>query len=246
MEKNEYKLLFQLEENYWWYSSLRKLVFKMLSKAGLKKNPNKKILDVGCGTGMLLKKLEGYGNAQGIDISENALQFSRERKVKVTKASIDKIPFKNNSFDFVTVMNVLYHKKVDEKKAVRELNRVLKKHGFLLINEAAFDFLFSTHDIAVHGARRYTKNQLVKLLSDSGFKVRETRYWTTFFFIPVALIRIIKKLLNKKNSFTKSDLKIPNPFLNAVLIKIMDFESFFLDLIPVPFGVSIMILAEKN
>ena len=94
MEKSEYKTMYELEDSYWWYVGLRDIIFSYLKRqhpdAG-----NLKILDTGCGTGALLKKLLKFGETQGMDISEYALTYCKKRGLdQVLQGSVSKMPFK--------------------------------------------------------------------------------------------------------------------------------------------------------
>lgn len=89
-------------------------------------------LDVGCGTGYYLKKLE---NCIGIDISEEMLKIARKHGT-VIQADSSNLPFKNETFKTVlcmfSVLNVC-----DWKSTIKEMSRVLKKHGFCIISVAS-------------------------------------------------------------------------------------------------------------
>jgi len=244
LEEKEYAKLFQTEETYWWNVSLRKKIFKFLGKAGLASRKDLRILDAGCGTGILLKELGGLGNAEGIDFSDTALGFCRKRKLAVKKASIDSLPFKDKSFDLVTAINVIYHRNVEDRKAIGECYRVLKKDGFFLVNESAFSSLYSAHDRAIQGARRHTKKEIENMVSEAGFKIVRSGYWTSLLFPAVAVARLAGKLV--KEGREESDLKETSQLVNSLLVKLMDFESWLLDFLPLPFGIGIIVVAQKK
>src|SRR5437868_15219405 len=77
MYPDEYRVMFEIEDDYWWYRGLRKLIRALLAQYAPESSSRPMILDVGCGTGANLKLLQSYGNAIGIDISEQALGFCR-------------------------------------------------------------------------------------------------------------------------------------------------------------------------
>jgi ubiquinone/menaquinone biosynthesis C-methylase UbiE len=100
----------------------------------------KKVLDAGCGSGIYSKILARKGaEIYGLEISQNMLKFAREHcknyKIEFKKGSIDRLPYKNNSFDLILASLVIHYLKKPEK-AFKEFNRVLKKKGILV---------FSTH-----------------------------------------------------------------------------------------------------
>ncbi|MFW5703641.1 MAG: UMP kinase [Patescibacteria group bacterium] len=93
-------------------------------------NP-KKCLDVGCGTGQLIKHLRAFGvDAYGIDISKNAIDLvDKEVKPYVKEGSITKLPYKQGEFDLVITYDVLQHIEQSKiRKAIQELIRVSNKY----------------------------------------------------------------------------------------------------------------------
>ena len=124
----------------------------------------------------------------GIDLAPEAISFCRERGLNnVRQGDIRTLPFPDASFDAVICSSVLYHQWVsDIEGAVREMHRVLRPGGALLINVPAFPFLHSAHDEAVMTARRFRKREIRQLLQKQNFKIRRLTYWTTFLF-PLAI-----------------------------------------------------------
>jgi len=95
---------------------------------------NKKILDVGCNYGEIEKILSLKNNIIGIDVDKKALKIAKKtiKNAKFIEASATKLPFGNQCFDVVICLAVLEHIKEDNK-AIKELSRVLKKGGELLL-----------------------------------------------------------------------------------------------------------------
>jgi ubiquinone/menaquinone biosynthesis C-methylase UbiE len=175
LKKEEYKIMFAAEEHHWWYRGLRKILFSSINKyLPLSKA---QVLDVGCGTGLLLKIFSKKHEIKGVDYSEEAISFCRLRGLKsLIKASVNELPFENNSFDLITCMDVLYHKGIDIRKSLSEIYRVLKPGGIFAINIPAFNFLYSSHDRAIETARRFTKKELKNLLKGNGFAIFKFSY----------------------------------------------------------------------
>lgn len=107
-------------------------VLRLISKSGIKVD-NKRLLDVGCGAGSLMKVItQKYKNAkdrQGLDIS---LLGKASRHLKFIRGSADDMPIKKEAFDIVFCVDVLEHV-VDPIKVISECKRVLKKGGYLVI-----------------------------------------------------------------------------------------------------------------
>jgi len=246
MEKQEYQTLYDLEESHWWYRGLRELTLYFIDKFSQGKEEFR-ILDAGCGTGGLLKRLTGR-QAYGFDFSPEAINFCRKRQLEnVVLGSINKAPFASGSFDLIASLDVLYHAGVeDDQQALKELNRLLKKDGALILNLVAYDFLRSKHDVAVHTKRRYTVKGLRRKAEAAGFVVERITYRNTILF-PLAFIkRISDKLFSKNQQQPVSDLVwLPN-WLNKFFTEIIFFENRLLSITNFPFGLSVFAILRKN
>ncbi len=244
MEKKEFDVMYKIEENHWWYASNRKMIFYFFGRYYQKNGKQIKILDAGCGTGYILKTLQGYGDAYGIEISDYALKLCKKRGFSsLKKASVQNIPFKANFFDAIGCFGVLYHKNVkDDEKAISELFRVCKNGGRAFITSPAHISLsFSSHDRGQHTRRRYTSKELAAKLKAAGFEIDKISYYNSLIFPAV----YIKRWLEIKFGLKSRDAKKDNFIVNALLKSIMSFEIFLMRHIDFPFGVSIFCIAKK-
>ncbi len=245
MNAEDYSVMYRVEKEYWWFAGKRYLLSLLLKKYIGNKN-NLKILDVGCGTGIIMKMLGSYGKVYGIDSSDVALNFCRKRGIKnIKKADVCKIPYREGEFDLVTALNVLYHKNVkDDFKAISEMHRVLKPGGIFIMTESAMKCLFGKHDIRHYGARRYSKKELLMKLKKAGFKIEKITFFN-FIFFPFAYIS--RKLGNLMNLPVKSDVDLDiNPLLNNFLKIIFKAEIFFIKYMDYPFGINIACACRKG
>lgn len=241
MLKEEFKKMYELENVHFWF--LGKRFFTDVVLSPLKDNIQS-ILDIGSGTGGMTKFLFRYGEVTGIEKSKIALGLARKRGVKVLLGDAQNLPFKNASFDLVTVFDVLYHRDVDdEKKVLSEVRRVLKDKGYLLITDSALSLLKGTHDEATLGVRRYALSQMVKLVKECGFKILKSSY-LYFSLFPLVLTKrvLIDRIWKDKGS----DVGRVNPAINNLLIFILQIEAFFLRFVFFPIGSSVLVFAQKN
>jgi len=82
---------------------------------------------------------------------------------------------------------VLYHREVaDDAAAVRELARVLRPGGQLLLRVPALRLLRRRHDQVVHGRRRYTRAEVAALLRQAGLEIARLSYCNTLLLPLVA------------------------------------------------------------
>src|SRR5262245_42402968 len=108
MHEQDFELLYQLEERYWWFPAMRKITDTIANRE--LQQPGIRILDAGCGTGFNL----GYYSSNksrdvyGLDIAAAALTHVRKRGfAKIAQASITDIPFKSAAFDLVFSFEVV-------------------------------------------------------------------------------------------------------------------------------------------
>jgi len=243
MEIAEYEKMYKFEENYWWWVGKREIVKGILDRLNLNST---NILDTGCGTGFNLNYLKDYGKVIGLDFSKDALNFCKMRGNKnLVQANAEKVPFKGDMFDLIITLDLLEH--LDDNKTLKEFYRALKPTGYLIVTVPAFGFLWSEHDVALHHKRRYNKAQLRDILESNGFIIENIRYWNIFLFLPIVIMRLIKKNIHIKYQEITTDVKeLPN-IVNRFLTSILRIEDHIISHgVNLPFGVSILCVCKKS
>jgi SAM-dependent methyltransferase len=252
MESYEYSQLFAHEENHWWCRALRRQFAQAIAGLDLPGPDNIRWLDAGCGTGKTLEQLSQGREGFGLDFSPEALALSRKRMAEagsavtpLVRASVEAIPLRDATFDLIISADVLYHRGVaDDVAALAEMARCLRPGGYLLVNLPAFSWLFSSHDVPIHTARRYTRGELTAKLVQAGLSPVRVSYWNWLLFPPLALIRLLRKPL-RGNRITKSDLiALPNG-LNALLDITLKMELKLSAVTPLA-GLSVFAVARKD
>jgi hypothetical protein len=170
MNPEEYRVMAELEGVQWWYAGMRRiaraLLEPLLPEAGSR---SRRILDAGCGTGWNLQALSVFGETHGVDLSPLAASATRRRGGRVSLGNLLSLPYGSASFDVVTSFDVIYHAwVVDDVQAVRELARVLKPGGVLLLKAPALKILWGAHDEAVLSRHRYTRPEMETLVRRPG------------------------------------------------------------------------------
>jgi SAM-dependent methyltransferase len=114
--------------------SLADYVKQRLIQLEKSKLPPRRILEVGCGTGHFLNYAHSRGwDAYGVDISPWAGKHMREKfNLKIFVGELEEAKFKSNFFDVVHMSHVLEHVR-NPLATLKELSRVLKKEGILII-----------------------------------------------------------------------------------------------------------------
>lgn len=238
---------FEVEEKHWWWIGRKNIIKSLLNSKGTR---NKYIiLDAGCGTGSNITFFNQFGTTYGIDISSIATKFCRLRGIKnVVTGDVSKLPYKDNFFDIVSCMDVLEHIE-NEQKVIKELLRVLKPDGELILTVPALPFLFSKHDHAQGHFRRYSRNYLRNILLSSGFKEDRITYFNTLLSFPIIVFRLLSKLepfsgLADFDAKMNYDVYRAHGF-NKLLASIFSLESKILKKTDMPFGVSLVAFYKK-
>ena len=243
MKDLQYKIIYETELSHWWYRVRRKILLDLMRKQVLNRIQRPKILDVGCGMGALLKELENVGVVHGVDISQEALDFCKKRGItNVSLGNITKIPYPDNCFDVVLVLDVLEHVD-DDTRGIREMRRIVKSNGTIIVFVPTFQFLWGVSDELSLHHRRYTLNQLKRRLVVEGFVISRASYFNTLLFFPILFARLLVRFLKIP---IESEGKIHSKNINKLLYYIFYFESIFLKYINFPFGVSALVVAQKR
>lgn len=242
MMRHTYPILYQVEESHWWYRGRRRIIAGLVEEICRNfKGRRPHILDVGCGTGANLILLSQFGDVEGVDVSPDALDFCRQRGLKnVRLGAAEQLPYEEGAFDLVTTFDVVEHMD-DDVAGLREMRRVLKPDGRILIFVPTFMFLWGVQDDVSNHRRRYRLPQLRQAVEAAGFEVERTTYANITFFLPILLVRKLMSLTGMK---TSSESNINVPALNGILARILGAESRVLRYLNLPFGVSGLCVAR--
>jgi ubiquinone/menaquinone biosynthesis C-methylase UbiE len=243
MNPEEYAQLMRLGESHWWFVGTRDLIFSCVRPDSL---PDKPILDVGCGPGLMLRRFSDIGPIFGIDHNAGALEHCRNIGFPgLARADAAALPFRPNAFGLVIAADLLEHCG-DDEAVLGELYRVAAPHGVLLASVPAYGWLWSSHDAALHHKRRYSKSGLVRIVEAAGFTVSRVSFFNTMLFAPVALMRLTLGKIRQHSSGNKIRYYENLRLLNRILLGAMQLEGRLISRMNLPFGLSILLLASKE
>lgn len=222
--------------DFFWFKGKRGLIDALLTRLGTGRNL--KILNLGAGTGDDLTVIKRFGEVYVVDIEQKALDLIPQELVAEKKlCDACALCYPDGFFDMVVAFDVLEHIEKDTL-AVSEIYRVLKPGGAFAFTVPAFNFLYSAHDRSVRHVRRYSKKNIMNLVSV--FNRMRLGYWMCTLFLPAALQRVLKR--NEKNSHFAT---LPGP-INVVFHLILRMENLMIRLgIPLPFGLTIFGIYRK-
>ena len=164
--------------NHFFFTHSNQAVVKLLSLTEVVS-----ILDVGVGTGILIELVllkSKMVRLFGVDISPEMVKRARKKfqgnnNVVIDLGSASKLPYKDNSFDFVTCSNSFHHYP-NSFQSLKEMKRVLKQGGKVVLLDGCLDGIFrqivfkTENNINKEGkVYRYTKAQMKNLFNQVGF-----------------------------------------------------------------------------
>lgn len=138
------------------------------------------LLDLGCGTGELLKQIvnqSGEKELYGLDISKNMLKIAEEKLagvVTLVQGDSEYLPFSEGQFD-VILCNDSFHHYPNPDKVVKEVYRVLKKGGIFILCDYWKPYLqrslmnFFMHYNDDGDVKIYSQNEIRTFLNNTGF-----------------------------------------------------------------------------
>jgi len=243
LDLHTYEILYRSEATHWWLAARRNIVLDSIRQSYPGRH-DLHFLDAGCGTGLMLQELLPLGTAEGVDISDEALQFCRRRGLEnVRNADLLDLPFAAERFDVVTALDVLEHLD-DDAGALREFGRVLKPGGRVFVFAPAHRWLWSLQDEVSHHKRRYIARTLRDAVSRAGLVIERLTYVSTLLLPVIFLGRQWLKVRRRFREFdTENDLH--PPWSNGILRSIFQLEIPILRHTDMPFGASLLCVARK-
>jgi SAM-dependent methyltransferase len=235
------------EARHFWFRGFRFFVLPLLRQAtaGL---TGAQLLDCGCGTGNNLELLARFGSAYGFDLTAAGLEIGRESgRTRLVRASVTAVPFPDEVFDVVTSFDVLYSlEHSDEHAAVAEMYRVVKPGGLLLTNVAAMESLRGDHSVLSREVRRYNRSTLAALVTGAGFAIERLTYTNAVLFPAMFLARAVQRgrglAVEEK---ADQEIRVPAAPINLALTAALRIESWWVRVLDIPFGSSLLCLARK-
>ncbi len=241
-----------LESDYFWFTARNNLVLWVASRyfpfAGV-------ILDLGCGTGLMLTGMERvYPRAflYGADLYPEALVLASRRleRAILLQTDIRSLPFEHE-FDLIGIFDVLEHIE-DDEAVLGGINRALVPGGGLLMTVPQHPKLWSRQDEHSRHVRRYMASELRAKLIKCGFKVVFETSFVSILFPFMALSRLLRSRMSRLHFFKgikddpMAELKMPRG-LNSFFREVMSIElSIIKSGVSLPFGGSLLLAAVKN
>lgn len=230
-----------VEDAHWWFRGRRAVVGRVLER--LRLPPGARLLEAGCGSGGNLALLARYGRLRAFEPDPAMRAWASARGVvPVADGRLpDGIPFEGERFDAVLLLDVLEHV-AEDQASLAALGARLAPGGRLVVTVPAYRWLWSAHDDANHHVRRYTRAGLVRTAWAAGLRVTWATYYNTLLFPVAAGARLASRLTGRTGS---SGLGVPPHPFNDLLAGVFAAERHVVGRVPLPFGVSVLLVVEQ-
>jgi SAM-dependent methyltransferase len=215
MDPSEIQNLSDLESSHWWYRLRSESVDGWADSL----STGSRVLDVGSASGGNTLLMMDLGlNVSSLEMADLGVEMQLKKGIAVVRGDATNLPFESNCFDAVLCLDVLEHIEND-LLALSEMLRVLKPGGKFLFSVPEDPKMWSQHDIVVSHVRRYTRAEFYTKISGVGFKISKIKSSVILLKLPIKIYRLFSE---------GSSLKKENPLVNAVLLKLGQFERKFI------------------
>lgn len=239
MEPNYAEKYRELYTRHWWWRAREAYVLRWIRRLG--RGRRLRILDVGCGDGLLWPKLTGLGDVEGIEPDQSLVPADSPWRGRIEMGPFPGRP-RSTRYDLLLMLDVLEHIE-DDRGALASVAELLDPGGHALVTVPAHMFLWSEFDVVNHHHRRYRRGDLAALLAGAGLDPVSVRY---YYFWPV-LPLLFRRLLFRASATPKSRfVAIPPAPINALLTAVSNVDHHITSVIPFPFGGSIIAVARKG
>lgn len=233
------------EDRHWWYRGRRRIVGDALGRMQLQ--PEGRVLDAGCGSGRMLDALSDYGEVSGLDMNSESVTLARGRGYDdVQEGVVEALPWADETFDLITLLDVLEHT-ADDRIALTELRRVVRRGGYLLLTVPAHQALWANHDVLNQHYRRYSRRTLRVAASETDWSVERMTSFNSLMLPPAAAVRFAQKLQREPVERHTSDVEIGPEWLYPVLELPLRAEAAWLRRDRnLPIGLSLLALLRRR
>jgi SAM-dependent methyltransferase len=240
------------ERVHWWYRGRRRILHRLLSRylgAG-----SRRILDIGSGSGMMLRMLRGFGSVRGVETDPALVRHARSNDLDVDVLEFPR-ELPSGLFDAVTLFDVLEHFE-DDRAALQAVDGLLAPGGFLFVTVPALPWLYSTYDQASGHYRRYDRALLRRRLVERGFHLLHLTHFNTI-LMPLAVAARMFRLRDGRrpppastcerlSALQDQDLRVPSTPMNELFARLFGAETALASGPGLPIGVSLLAVARKN
>ena len=244
MNSDEYENMARVESDHWYYNGKREIVRRWIQRVR-KVSESDTLLDCGAGSGLFASEMAKHCRVNVLDTHEESLQMLRQRfrPGQVLTLVDDAIPLPPATVEYVTALDVLEHTP-DDQAVVDGFARVLRPGGLAVVTVPASMALWSDWDEVLHHYRRYSVPSLVALFDNDDWRIEAVNYTNVLVYPLVWLARHWRARKTTDPEAKRAEHAMLPGWINRLLR--FQFVSLALSSIPMPFGVSVVLVARRR
>ncbi len=247
MNPDEYEKLLRIDTRHWFYRGKRHIVRHWIDRY-VELKPDDLLIDAGMGTGTWAVEMAARCRVIGLDDHDESLVLAAPRLQaaggRAMKSRLQAIDLPSGAAAVVTLMDVLEHVD-DDAGALREMIRLTRPGGLLVVTVPALRWLWSDWDEAMHHRRRYSRRELLRVVRQPGVRVLRCAYFNTAMLLPIAFLRWVRRVRPPKAGRLRGEDRVPPPFLNRLFYSLLVHPAC-LRFSPAPIGVSLLALLQRT
>ena len=225
---------------HWWWRGRERVVLRELRRLAPPHGWSR-ILDVGCGDGLLFRELRRFaGEVEGIEPDATLVTDGGVAGGRVHVRPFDTSFRPGHRYGLILFLDVLEHI-TDAEAAVDHAVELLEPGGTMLVTGPAFLHLWTTHDDLNRHVTRYDSGRLRDLLG-RGMTVERCRYFYRWMYPAKLLVRAVEAVRRPEPRTPR----VPPAYINRALRAISVAEEVLLRDVPMPFGSSLLAVARKH
>lgn len=242
-----------LEDRHFWFRGRNRLILRLTRKICSRLKPGYRVLEVGCGTGNVLKVLRHActgGKVIGMELWFEGLRHAQKRTdAPLVQGDIRQFPF-GTQFDVIGMFDVLEHIP-EEHATLLAVREALAPGGTLMLTVPAHQYLWSYFDEAAHHCRRYSAADIRQRLTETGFQVE---FLSEFMACTFPLVWVFRKAAARRRhskvesaeSLAEKEFRVV-PLVNGLLSFLLGLEATWLASgHRLPIGTSLVVIAKKS
>ncbi len=219
---------------YWWYRARSGLLERVFAS---ELRPGMTVLDIGSADGPSVAWMDDMARRVPLDVDPAGLPRGG------LCASALQLPLRDGSVDAVSAFDVIEHF-ANDAAMTAEIFRVLRPGGRLFAAVPAYQWAWSSHDVAAGHHRRYTRRRLVALLRGAGFRVDRATYAFAGTFPFFAADRL-RSRLSGRDARRAATAALPH-WLEATFLRLSRLDAAVLARADLPFGSSVFVAATRR
>ncbi|MFJ9739176.1 class I SAM-dependent methyltransferase [Streptomyces sp. NPDC101166] len=232
----------EIYRTHWWWRAREHQVLHYVGKHGRWNGRRAKILDVGCGDGFIWRRLEPFGDVEGIEPDRVLVAPDSPRRSRIEVADFAQGRPRGADHDLVLMLDVLEHID-DQGAALRRVASLLGPDGRGVITVPALTALWSEFDELSGHFRRYTRASLRAALESAGLRVLEMRYYYAWTVLPLFLRRLLFKAEASEHSHF---VKAPARPVNHLMYGLSRLDHWLTRRLPAPAGSSLIAVVARD